>query len=160
LSRQLGQVPGGEKLFGHVEAAAARYSAGEPMDLDPELPETIRMALASFEVPVNLPFARELWDEDAADSLPAAQLPVLVVIGQKDIQVDAHADGDSLQRAAHGLTNVTFAFPANANHVLKEEPRDIAELANTPGTGYNESGTHLDPEAVGTILAWLHRITS
>jgi pimeloyl-ACP methyl ester carboxylesterase len=158
FSRQLGQLSGGEKLYSLVEAAAARYSAGLPMQLDPELPETIRMALASFEAPANLPFARELWDEDAADSLPDVQLPVLVLIGQKDSQADVHADGEPLQHAARGMANVTFAFPANANHVLKEESRTVAELAGSPGAGYNEPGTHLDPEAVGTILAWLHRI--
>jgi hypothetical protein len=28
----------------------------------------------------------------------------------------------------------------------------------TPGNGYNEDDTHLDPEALATILGWLHGV--
>jgi pimeloyl-ACP methyl ester carboxylesterase len=158
LSLQLGQMPGGRELFPLVEAAAARYSAGAPMDLDPRLPETVRMVLASFEAPANLPFARELWAEDVAASLPKTQLPVLIVIGHKDLQVDAHADGEVLLGAAQHLANVSFAFPANANHVLKEDTRNLGEIERAAGVGYNEPGTHLDPETVSIILSWLHGV--
>lgn len=158
LSRQLQKADGGVELFALVEAAAARYSAGAPLDLDPRLPETVRRVLSSFETPANLPFARELWAEDVADSLPRAQLPVLVLIGQKDLQVDVHADGELLQRAAHRMPNVSFAFPANANHVLKEETRKTAEIATASSPGYNEPGTHLDPETVSIIVSWLHGV--
>jgi hypothetical protein len=58
LRMQLGLAPGGGELFPLVEQAADRYSAGEPMDADPRLPEQVRMVLASFETPANLPFAR------------------------------------------------------------------------------------------------------
>jgi len=80
---QLGQQPGGDELYRLVEAAAARYTAGEPMDPDPGLPEHVRMVLASLETPANLPFARELWSEDAADLLPSVHIPTLVVIGKR-----------------------------------------------------------------------------
>jgi pimeloyl-ACP methyl ester carboxylesterase len=158
LSRRLGQAPGGRELFPLVEAAAARYSAGAPLDLDPSLPETVRRVLASFETEANLPFARELWVEAVADSLPKTKIPVLVVIGHKDVQVDLHADGEVLQRAAHQMANVSFAFPANANHVLKEDTRKTAEIATAASPGYNEPGTHLDPETVSIILTWLHSV--
>jgi len=55
-------------------------------------------------------------------------VPVLVVIGKKDIQVDWQADGEPLQRAALGHEEVTFLFPENANHLLKEELRSRTEL--------------------------------
>ena len=58
------------------------------------------------------------------------------------------ADGKRLEQAAAGKGNVTFAYPANANHVFKEDTRPLAEVVVAPGTGYNEEGTHLDPEAV------------
>ncbi len=45
-----------------------------------------------------------------------------------------------------------------ANHVLKEDTRTAAEVIATPGNGYNADGTRLDPEALNTILTWLHRI--
>lgn len=158
LALQLGQQPGGDELYRMVEAAAARYSAGEPMDPDPGLPEQVRMVLASLETPANLPFARELWSEDAADLLPGVHIPTLVVIGEKDVQVDAHIDGGLLQEAAGELSHVTFIFPANTNHVLKEETRTIAEVAASGDTRYSDPDTHLDPGATDATLSWLRGV--
>ena len=125
------------------------------MDPDPALPESVRMVLASFETPANLPFARELWTESTAASLARVAIPTLVVIGGKDVQVDARLDGDPLRQAAAGMTNVTFAWPPLANHVLKEDTRTPADVAASPGNGYNDPDTHLDPESLTTILDWL-----
>ncbi len=160
LAQQLDQQPDGDALYPMVEAAAARYSAGQPMDPDPRLPEYLRMVLSSFDTPANLPFARELWSEDAADSLPLVRVPTLVLIGAKDLQVDAHIDGGLLQEAAGGLSAVTFAFPANANHVLKEETRSTAEIAASGDLRYNEPDTHLEPETAGLILSWVGDLIS
>jgi dienelactone hydrolase len=156
LAIQAAQVPGGAELMPKVEEAAARYAAGRPMDPDPALPDSVKMVLASFETPMNLPFARELWVESACDSLAKVQIPTLVVIGGSDLQIDMHADGDPLQRAAAGMTNVTFAFPPHANHVFKEDHRTAAEVALSPGNGYNDPGAQLDPQSLTTILDWLH----
>ncbi len=156
LAQQLGQQPGGDALYQLVEAAAARYTVGEPMDPDPSLPENVRMVLASLETPTNLPFARELWSEDAADSLPSVQVPILVVIGEKDLQVDARIDGGRLQGVAGEMSNVTFVFPADANHVLKEEARSLAEIAVSGDLRYNDPDTRLDPKTTDFILSWLH----
>ncbi len=56
------------------------------------------------------------------------------------------------------MDNVTFAFPPHANHVFKEDTRTPDEVAATPGNGYNDPGTHLDPESLDTILTWLHTV--
>ncbi|MGQ7310326.1 alpha/beta hydrolase [Microbacterium arabinogalactanolyticum] len=158
LRTQIGSLPDGEELFPLVEQAAARYSAGEPMDADPGLPEGARGVLTSFETPVNLPFARELWNEDATAALASVAVPTLVLIGRSDAQVDAELDGGPLQSAASGMPNVIFAFPEHANHVLKEDLRSPEERAAAPGSGYNEPGTRLDPEALGAILSWLRGV--
>lgn len=158
MALQATQVPGGDELLPAVRAAAERYSAGQPMDPDPALPDEVKMVLASFEAPANLPLARELWTEDATRSLPDVKIPALVLIGGKDLQIDAQADGEPLRAAAAGMANVTFAFPANANHVLKEELRGTAEVMALPGAGYNEPGTRLDPESMDTIIAWLRHV--
>lgn len=155
LALQSAQIPGGAELMTKVEEAAARYAAGQPMGPDPSLPDSVKMVLASFEAPANLPFARELWVESACDSLRQLQIPVLVLIGGRDLQIDVHADGDPLQEAAAGKANVTFAFPANANHVFKEDTRTPAEVVASAGDGYNAPGARLDPESVETIIAWL-----
>jgi uncharacterized protein len=158
LALQAAQYPGGTELFPKVEEAAARYAAGQPMDPDPTLPESVRMVLSSFDAPANLPFARELWVESACDLIAQVTIPTLVLIGGKDVQIDAHADGDPLRAAAAGMDNVTFSFPPHANHVFKEDARTPAEVAATPGNGYNDPGTHLDPESLTTITSWLRAV--
>ncbi len=75
LALQAAQIPGGDDMMPKVEEAAARYAAGEPMNPDPSLPDTVKMVLASFEAPANLPFARELWVESACDSLALVAHP-------------------------------------------------------------------------------------
>lgn len=63
------------------------------------------MVLASFEAPANLPLARDLWVESTRDSLGQVQIPTLVLIVGRDVQIDATADGDPLQEAAAGKAN-------------------------------------------------------
>lgn len=155
LALQSAQVPGGAELMPKVEEAAARYAAGQPMNPDPGLPDSVKMVLASFEAPANLPFARELWSESSCDSLGKTRIPTLVLIGGRDVQIDVYADGGPLREAAAGMANVAFAFPTNANHVFKEDGRSPAEVAASPGNGYNDPDTHLDPESLETIVAWL-----
>jgi uncharacterized protein len=158
LALQAAQIPGGAELMPKVEDAAARYAAGQPMNLDPALPDSVRMVLSSFEAPANLPLARELWVESGCDLLAEVRIPTLVLIGGRDMQIDRHADGDPLRAAAEGMTNVTFVFPPFANHVFKEDARAPREVAASPGNGYNQPGTHLDPESVNTIVTWLHGV--
>ncbi len=155
LALQSAHVPGGTEMMPMVREAVARYAAGQPMNLDPKLPDSVRMVLSSFETPANLPLARELWVESACDFLGKVRIPTLVLIGGRDVQIDEKADGAPLQKAAAGMSNVTFAFPPNANHVFKEDMRSPAEVAASPGNGYNDPGTRLDPESLETILAWL-----
>jgi uncharacterized protein len=115
------------------------------------------MVLASFETPANLPFARELWVESTRDSLAQVTVPTLVLIGGHDVQIDSHADGDPLRETAAGMTNVSFAFPPNANHVFKEDLRTPAEVATSTGNGYNAAETHLDPQSLKTMLYWMQK---
>jgi dienelactone hydrolase len=160
LAVQATKVPDGAELMGAVRAATERYESGRPMDPDLRLPEDVRLVLSSFESPANLPLARELWAEDATRPLSEVGIPTLVLIGGHDLHVDMHADGDPLQVAAGDMPHVTFAFPPTANHVLKEDTRSAAEVIATPGNGYNADGARLDPEALNTILTWLHGVLS
>ncbi len=83
-----------------------------------------------------------------------------MVIGAKDLQVDAAIDGGLLQEAASGLNTVTFTFPANANHVLKEETRNTTEIAASGDLRYNNPDAHLDPDTARLILSWLGDLLS
>jgi uncharacterized protein len=156
LAAQSQSFPNGEHLLGLYDAAIARFLAGEPAAPDPALPEGARMLVAGLESPYNLPFARELWTADAAEPLREVRVPVLVIIGKKDLQVDWQADGEPLQRAAAGRPDVSFLFPDNANHVLKHEPRPREELAQAEVVSkYNAPDASLDPETVAAIVDWL-----
>jgi uncharacterized protein len=156
LAAQAARVPNGEALLALYDAAIARFLAGEPIDPDPLLPEGVQMLLRSLETPANLPFARELWMADAAPLLRQVDVPVLVIIGKKDVQVDWQTDGEPLQRAAVGHEEVTFLFPENANHVLKQELRPREDVVPSEmEMGYNGPDTRLDPQALASILEWL-----
>lgn len=158
LAAQATSVPNGEALLALYDAAIARFMAGEPMAPDPSLPEGVQMLLKSLESPANLPLARELWLADAASLLRQVDVPVLVIIGKKDVQVDWQADGEPLLRAAAaaGHENVTFLFPENANHVLKQELRPRSELVQAEVMkSYNDPDARLDPQAMSSIMKWL-----
>ena len=156
LAAQAKGIPNGDQLLGLYDAAVARFLAGEPAAPDPALPEGVRTLIASLESPYNLPFARELWAADAAAPLKEVRVPVLIIIGKKDLQVDWQADAEPLQRASAGRADVSFLFPENANHVLKHDPRPREELAQTEAMPrYNAPDTSLDTETVATIVAWL-----
>jgi alpha-beta hydrolase superfamily lysophospholipase len=156
LAAQAAGLPNGDAVMAAYDAAIACFSGGEPVNLDPSLPEGIQLLLKSLSSPFNLPFARELWLADATIALKQVDVPVLIVIGKRDIQVDWQADGELLQRATAGSADVTFVFPEHANHVLKHEPRARSELIPTGiADSYNGPDTHLDPEAQAAILDWL-----
>ncbi len=156
LAPQAALLPNGDELLALYDAAVARFMAGEPAAPDPALPEGVRVLIQSLESPINLPFARELWQADAVGSLGQVDVPVLVMIGKKDLQVDWQADGEPLQRAVGGHDNVTFSFPENANHVLKFEPKPRSELVLAEVMpNYNAADARLDPDALSIIIDWL-----
>jgi pimeloyl-ACP methyl ester carboxylesterase len=156
LAAQAAAIPNGDTLMALYDEAIARFLAGEPMNPDPALPQGVQMLLQSLGAPANLPFSRELWMADAASLLKQVNVPVLVVIGKKDIQVDWEADGEPLQQASAGRANISLLFPENANHVLKYEPKPRSELnAAEVQAGYNSPNTRLDLEAMNSILEWL-----
>jgi len=153
---QTANLENGDLLMNEYDAAIAAFMADEPVTPDPSLPEGMRGLLLSLTAPVNLPFSRELWSSDPAALIAKVTEPVLVVIGKKDIQADWQADGGALESAAARGGNVTFAYPPDADHVLKheEKPRDALVAADV-GARYNSEGRGLDPEALGVIVDWL-----
>jgi len=153
VAAQAAGVPNGEAWLSLYDAAIARFLAGEPVAPNQALPEGFQMLLQALETPANLPFARELW---TAGLLRQVDVPVLVIIGKKDLQVDWQADGEKLQLAAAGREHVSFLFPENANHVLKQELRPRSKLVPAEVTeSYNGPETHLDPQALASLLEWL-----
>jgi pimeloyl-ACP methyl ester carboxylesterase len=150
---QVQGLPNGTVLMEHYDAAIAAFEAGRPVHVDPVLPEGMRMMLGGLATPINLPFARELWTANPAGLLARVREPVLVVIGRKDVQVDWEVDGRALEAAAGG--NVEFAYPADADHVLKHEDRPREDLDASATARYNSEGRVLDAAALTVVTSWL-----
>lgn len=156
IAAQLAGLPGGESLLAIYDKAMADFAANRPVTADESLPEAMRMLILGVTIPVNQPFSRELWTLDPLALLQRVTVPVLIVIGKKDIQTDWQSEGSLFAALAARQANITVDFPANANHVLKYEPKPRAELvaAEVVAT-YNADDTHLDEEALAAISGWL-----
>lgn len=144
-----------EALYTSYTQAIDAFLVGEEMAIDPALPDSVKVLLQGLAAPVNQPFAAELWVLDIAPWLADIEIPTLVLIGKKDIQVDWQLDGEPLEAQAAGNPMVSFAYPENANHVLKYEPTPRAQLTPDAGATYNLADRVLDAETLSIILDWL-----
>ena len=154
---QLTTMPDGDGLTSRYHVLIRRFEEGLPFAPDPKLPDFVNNLVGSLSAPINQPFSKEFWSFRAADYLRNTAEPVLVVIGQKDIQTDWKLEGGALEEASRGKDNVTFYYPENANHVLKHEPAPREEVTAASSLGYNAAGVYLDDETLKTILEWLRR---
>ncbi len=144
-----------DALYASYTTAIDAFLAGEEMVIDPALPGSVKVLLQGLSAPVNQPFAAELWTLDIAPWLAELDIPTLVLIGKKDIQVDWQLDGGPLEAQAAGNPMITFAYPENANHVLKYEPKPREALTSEDGATYNLADRVLDLDTVDAIVSWL-----
>jgi uncharacterized protein len=156
IFHQIESLPNSNLIMKGYDEAIAEFLAGRPMVIDPSLPDGLKLLLSALENPTNLPFARELWNYNLPEHLAKVNEPVLVLIGKKDIQIDWKIDGKALENATAQKIGVSFAYPENANHVLKHEKTPLEELtAQYVGQHYNAHDAELDEEATNVILTWL-----
>lgn len=157
IFNQAKSLPNVESLMKLYDEAITEFLASKPIIIDPSLPEAIRPFLRSLENPNNLPFSRELWTYSLPDHILKIEEPMLVLIGKKDIQIDWKIDGGALEKAtAQKQTSLSFAYPENANHVLKHEETPKEKLiAQYVGLRYNAPDVELDKEAADAIYNWL-----
>lgn len=158
IAAQLAAVPGREPLLAIYDKAMADFAADRPVTADDSLPAGMRMLILGVTNPFNQPFSRELWTLDPLALLKQVAVPVLIVIGKKDIQTDWQSEGTLFAALAAHQANITVDFPASANHVLRYEPKPRAEIVPAEvAYAYNADDTHLDEEALATIVGWLAR---
>jgi uncharacterized protein len=156
IAAQLAAVPGGDALLAAYDAALADFAAERPVKIDESLPETLRMVIGAVSAPQNLPFARELWVTDPIQLAATITVPLLVIIGKKDVQVDWQVDGSRWEALAKERNNITLVYPDSANHVLKYESRSREQLTPTDiMNSYSAEDTVLDPQVVDATTAWL-----
>ncbi len=156
IAEQVRSLPDHEGIMEGFDAAIADFLADRPMVFDPCLPDILKQVLQALELPINLPFTRELWGYDLPEQLRKVEEPVLVVIGKKDLQIDWRIDGGALERAIGDKDDVSFVYPDDADHVLKHEatPRESI-TGQMAAVHYNASDSRLDPGARDAILKWL-----
>ena len=160
LSSQAKSFPGSDEILKKYDSSVGQFLEGKPMNLEDSLPEVIKLMLRSLESPHNLPFSRELWTYALSEYAGNISKPVLVIIGKKDIQVNWKDDGRLLEKALSGNSDAEFAYPDNANHVLKHEIQPVEKItAEYAGKHYNSPDSILDDESLNTILRWLERHT-
>jgi esterase/lipase len=124
--------------------------------VDETLPEGLQQVIMAITQPVNQPFSRELWVFNPAEKLAEVTIPVLIVIGKKDIQVDWQTDGPIFETVAKEHDNITLRYMENANHVLKLEPKPREQLTAADAmASYGSDDVALDPATVEAIISWL-----
>lgn len=143
-----------------LRAALDDFAAGKPVDPTraSSLPP-VQQLVASLIAPPTAALARDLLFFDPAAGAATLALPMLVLGGGKDVQVDPELDLRHLERAIRATNeDVTFHLAPDADHVLKHEPKTMEELrANLLAvqTRYNADDRTLDPEVVRAIADWL-----
>ncbi|MGE5555982.1 MAG: alpha/beta hydrolase [Methanocella sp.] len=152
---QIKDLPNSKEILEKYDYAIADFLAEKLITPDPTLPELMQQVLLSLSFPVNLPFSRELWSYDPAKTISAVDVPILVVIGKKDIQVNYQEDGKALEAATANNPDATFVYPENANHVLKYEATPREQLTAQRELRYNAADTHLDMDAARATVDWL-----
>ena len=111
IAAQLAAVPGGDAMLAAYDAAMADFAAERPVKIDESLPETLRMVIGAATAPQNLPFARELWVTDPIQLAASITVPLLVIIGKKDVQVDWQVDGSRWEALAKSTTTSPSSIP-------------------------------------------------
>lgn len=155
IAAQVASLPNANDIMARYDKAMADFLAGKPFVADPNQLEGINTFFQGLYAPINMPFTREFFGINSAPWLAKVKEPVLAMIGKKDIQVDYILDGGPLEAVAKGMSNVTFSYPDNANHVLKNETRPREALTSADGLTYNASDRILDADALRTIKDWL-----
>lgn len=158
VERVIGEIEGKNAVLERYdEAVSASFSGKMPDDYD-KFPDTIKALIMSLNAPANLPFSKELWYLDPIELLSQMEIPVLVIIGRNDVQVDWKTDGELVSSLASRKNNITFMAPENTDHVLKFQdiPRDKQDPTKS-GMGYNSENRKLNDRTVDLVLSWLRK---
>ncbi len=120
----------------------------------------VAQLVAMFAAPEDRELARGLLSFDPAAAFAGLSLPVLVLNGDKDLQIRPDTDAQPLADAARaaGLADVELVVVPNANHVYKREEAPFESLTPEAGNFYNADDRVLEPGVVSAIVGWLQRV--
>jgi hypothetical protein len=155
-------MPGelGIKQLAALEQAFDDFAEGRPVD--PMAVSTIKQLqdlVAEITKPATAALARPLFSFEPTAEIGKLGIPVFVFNGLKDVQVDPQLDAASLEAARRKAgKDVTLFLAPDADHMLKHEPKPMAELkANLSAVqnNYNAPTRKLDDVALSALINWL-----
>jgi len=142
-----------------IRTALRAFVAGQ--DVDPKSASTrpeIVGILSSLMAPPVARIGRALASFEPAKAAAGIAMPVLVVQGGKDLQVDP-VDAERLVAARRSAGKaVDYHLSPVANHVLKTEPQALAEIRVNPQLvqrEYNASGRTLAEDVIEALARWI-----
>ena len=139
-----------------LKGALTQIAAGK--DVDPtkvgQLPG-VQQFIAALQNPQSVDFAREILVFEPKNAFAAFDLPVLVLSGARDIQVDPELDAKPLAKASQAAGRQTeLVIIPTADHVLKHEPTPRENLDASAGFRYNAPDRQLADGVVESIATW------
>lgn len=149
-----------QKEMASLRAAMGDFLAGKPVDpmTASSLPP-VQQLLAGMFNPATAPLVRGLLGYDNAAEAPKVTVPVLVVNGAKDMQIDPTLDAKRLHDAfLAAKRDATLHVSPDADHVLKHETRTLDQVRADPQAAqdaYNADGRVLDADLAAAVIAWL-----
>ena len=137
--------------------AIADVAAGNPVAVEhrptiPMLDQLLQAVEAAAAVGLT-----ELVTFDPSAAVGALRAPLLIVNGDKDMQVRPELDAQVLADAARagGVPDVELAIIANADHVYKRQEIPFDVLGPEAALTYNDADRVLEPGVVTAIVEWL-----
>lgn len=116
----------------------------------------VQQFIMALQNPQSVDFARGLLTFDPLAAFAAFDLPVLVLSGDRDIQIDPKLDAKPLAEASKAAGRpTTFVIAEGADHVLKHEPRPMSELDPSVGFAYNADGRELSGAVADAIASFV-----
>ncbi len=147
------------QMIGSLRTVLDQFVAGEEMDFSLLGGDAGLLSVAiAFRQPSGQAFISEILVFDPAAALAASGLPVLILNGDRDMQVKPSPDADLLEAAAlsAGLLVVRRDI-AEADHVFKVEQTPVEELGPHLAVHYNAEGRVIHLQLVETIAEWLKK---
>ncbi|TXD37219.1 lysophospholipase [Lujinxingia vulgaris] len=104
----------------------------------------------------SLQFSAAILDWSPTQAIAGVKVPLLILNGEKDLQVDPELDARALAGAARSAgVDAELVIAPDADHVLKHQPVAREELNAQHGLLYNQAGRTLDPQVVEAIVDWV-----
>ena len=143
-----------------IRTALRSFVAGQ--DVDPKSassrPEVVQI-LSALMAPMVAKIGRALASFEPAPAVAEIAVPVLVLQGEKDVQVDPVENAERLVAARRSAGKpVDYHKSPLADHVLKTEPRPLAEVRadlQLVMARYNSAERALDGDVLEALARWI-----